>query len=97
LSQDNLKSEINTEYEQSLANYKSSLAEYNATLDNVKIAEEVNNVVKLQYNQGIKAYLEVITSETDLSTAQINHLNATLQVLSAKLDVQKALGKIPTN
>lgn len=97
LSQDNLKSQISTEYEQSLASYKSSLAEYNATLENKQIAQEVNDVVRLQYTQGIKAYLEVITSETDLSTAQINHLNATLKLLSAKLDVQKALGKIPVN
>jgi outer membrane protein TolC len=89
-----LKIAVNNQYEQALANYKSNLENYLALKDNVAIAKEVYDVIQLQYRSGIKTYLEVITAETDLRTSQINYYNALYQVLSAKVDVQKALGQI---
>lgn len=93
----NLKQQISTDYTQAMATYRSSLYAYKLSVDNIDIAREVYNTVKLQYDQGIKSYLEVIVSETDLRTAQTNNLNALFVVLSSKLDVEKALGKISTN
>jgi len=89
-----LKDEVNAEYQQALAEYKSNLANYLALKDNMVLAKEVYDVVQLQYRSGIKAYIEVITSETDLRTAQINYYNALYQVLSSKIDVLRALGQI---
>jgi outer membrane protein TolC len=89
-----LKNAVNAQYAQALASYKSSLENYTALKDNVAIAKEVYDVIQLQYRSGIKTYLEVITAETDLRTSQINYFNALYQVLSAKVDVQKALGQI---
>jgi outer membrane protein TolC len=60
----------------------------------MKMAEEVYTIIKLQYDEGIKAYVELVVAETDLQTAQINHINAFYQVLEAKLDLEKALGTI---
>jgi outer membrane protein len=89
-----LKNTVNAQYEQALASYKSNLANYLALKENVALAKEVYDVIQLQYRSGIKAYLEVITSETDLHTAEINYYNALYQVLASKVDVQKALGQI---
>lgn len=89
-----LQHNINTEYEQALATYKSNLYDYLSQQENVSLAQEVYDVVQLQYRSGIKTYLEVINSETDLRTAQINLYNALYQVLSSKIDVQKSLGNI---
>lgn len=91
---ENLKNTVNTQYASALAGYKSSLENYLALKENVEIAREVYDVVNLQYRSGIKTYLEVITSETDLRTAQINYFNALYQVLANKVDVQRALGLI---
>ena len=55
---------------------------------------DVFNTIELQYRSGIKAYLDLITAETDLKTANLVYSNALFQVLSSKLDVQKALGTI---
>jgi outer membrane protein len=92
-----LKSEINTEYSQALAAYKSNLNDLQADKTNTEIARGIFNTVRLQYMKGIKTYLEVIVSETDLRTAQLNYLNALFRVLSSKLDLQKALGDITVN
>lgn len=89
-----LKLNVNSEYHQALAAYKGSLASYLALKENLELAREVYEVVNLQYKSGIKTYLEVITSETDLRQARINYYNALYQVLSNKIDVQKALGQL---
>jgi outer membrane protein TolC len=48
----------------------------------------------MQYLNGIKTYIEVITAETDLRISQINYYNALYQVLASKIDVQKAQGQV---
>ena len=90
-----LKNAVNAEYNSALAEYKASLANFLAVKENVSLAQEVYDVIQLQYNSGIKTYLEVITSETDLRAAQINYFNALYQVLSSKIDVRRSLGEIP--
>lgn len=92
-----LKSQMNTEYSQALASYKSNLSTLAADKMNTEIARSIYNTVKLQYIKGIKTYLEVIVSETDLRTARLNYLNSLFRVLSSKLDLQKALGDITIN
>ncbi len=89
-----LKNSINSEYISALSNYKANLANYLAVRENVILAQEVYDVIQLQYRSGIKTYLEVITSETDLRTAQINYFDALYQILSSKIDVLKSLGEI---
>lgn len=90
----NLENSVNAEYTAALAAYKSNLANFLAVKENVQLAQEVYDVIQLQYRSGIKAYLEVITAETDLRTAQINYFNALYSVLSSKVDVQRALGVV---
>jgi len=90
----NLETSISSQYAQALATYKGYLNDYYVLKDNLDLAREVFNTIELQYRSGIKAYLDLITAETDLRTAQVNFSNALYQVLSSKLDVQKALGTI---
>lgn len=88
------KNHINTQYQQALSTYKSNLYNYYSLKENLQLANEVYDVIHLQYRSGVKTYLDVITAETDLRTAQINYYNALYQVLSNKIDVEQALGKI---
>jgi outer membrane protein TolC len=90
----NLQTQINTQFAEALATYKSNLNNYYVQRDNLSLAREVFNTIELQYRNGVKAYLDLITSETDLRTAQVNYSDALYQVLSSKLDVEKALGSI---
>lgn len=85
---------INTQYESALANYKSEYNEYLTLKGNLILAEEVYQVIKLQYDEGIKTYLDLIVAESDLRTAQLNYYNALYMVMSSKLDFERALGVI---
>ena len=89
-----LQNKIYSQYQQALAAYKSNLNNYNSLKENLALAREVYDVIQLQYRAGIKTYLEVINSETDLRDAQINFYNALYQLLSTKIDVEQALGNI---
>lgn len=94
---ENLRNIINTQYQTALANYKSDYTEWRTLENNVEIAEEVYNIIKLQYDEGIKTYLELVVAETDLRSAQLNYYNALYRVLASKLDLEKALGNIEVN
>jgi len=89
-----LQNLINTQYQQAMSSYKSNLYNYYSLKENLALANEVYDVIRLQYRSGIKTYLEVINSETDLRTAQINFYNALYQLLASKIDVAQALGNI---
>ncbi len=89
-----LQNNINTQYVQALSSYKSNLYNYNSIKENLDLANEVYEIIRLQYRAGIKTYLEVINAETDLRTAQINYYNALYQLLSSKIDVAQSLGNI---
>lgn len=89
-----LRDSIQSEYTQALSTYKSYLNDYYVQHNNLDLANDVYNTIYLQYKAGVKTYLEVIIAESDLRTTQVNYLNALYQVLSSKLDVQKALGTL---
>lgn len=93
----NAENQINSQYELAMASYKANLNDWKIAKENVEISEEVYSTIKLQYDEGIKAYLDLMTSENDLRTAQLNYLNTLYSLLSAKLDVKQALGTISLN
>ncbi|HLT42983.1 MAG TPA: TolC family protein [Sphingobacteriaceae bacterium] len=93
----NAKNQIHSQYELAMASYKANLNDWKVAKENVEISEDVYNTIKLQYDEGVKAYLDLMTSETDLRTAQLNYLNTLYSLLSAKLDVKQALGTISLN
>jgi outer membrane protein len=97
LGMDYLKSEMNSEYTLALSGYTSNLNELRIAKKNITIAKDIFNTVKFQYDKGIKSYLEVIVSETDLRNAELNYLTILFQVLTSKMDLEKALGEIKIN
>jgi len=93
----NLKLSIISDYKRAISEYKSNAINLVAQGENVQLAKEVYNIVQLQYKEGIKTYLNVITAESDLRTSEINYLNALFQLLSSKIDLQRAMGDINPN
>lgn len=89
-----LQQSINTEYQWALAAYKANLNDWKTASENVDLAREVYEVIQLQYNEGIKTYLDLMMAETELRTTQLNYLNALNALMSGKLDAERALGMI---
>ncbi|HLW50486.1 MAG TPA: TolC family protein [Sphingobacteriaceae bacterium] len=89
-----MQQSIDTEYQRALAAYKANLNDWKIARETVDLAEEVYEVIRLQYNEGIKTYLDLMLAETELRTTKLNYLNALNALMSGKLDAEKALGKI---
>ncbi|HTI11343.1 MAG TPA: TolC family protein [Puia sp.] len=93
-SEVSLKSQIYSEYTSALASYKSNLYDLSSQRENVDLARRTYGIVALQYQQGVVAYLNVITAESNLITSEIGYLNALFQLLSSKIDLEKSMGVI---
>jgi len=92
-----LKAQINKEYNSALADYKSNLYNWHLMNDNKSRAQKVYNIVSMQYKQGVVAYLNLIVAESNLITAEIGYIDALFQLLSSKVDVEKAIGEFSYN
>ncbi len=89
-----LEDSIRTQYIEALSSYKADLNNYFEQKANMELAREVYNLIQLQYRSGIKTYLDVVISNNDLFSAQVNYTNAIYQVLSDRIDVERALGTL---
>ncbi len=61
---------------------------------NIVLAEGVFKAAKLKYEQGVGSNLEVLNAETSLKEAQTNYFGALYEALLAKVDYDKATGKL---
>jgi outer membrane protein len=89
-----LTDSIRTQFIQAMSSYKADLNNYFEQKANMELAREVYNIIQLQYRSGIKTYLDVVVANNDLFTAQVNYTNAIFQVLSDRIDVQRAMGTL---
>ncbi len=62
--------------------------------ENMDLAREVTDITREKYKEGVGANLEVINAEKDYKAAEINYLSALYEAIIAKIDLDKALGKL---
>lgn len=96
VSTQELELQIDREYQEALSAYKANRYQWQVQEEVQELAEEIYNTVSLQYEEGIKNFLEVIQAETDLRTSRINYINAIFRLMTSKLELQRARGEILT-
>lgn len=96
VSAQELELQIDREYQEALSAYKANRYQWQVQEEVKELAEEIYNTVSLQYEEGIKNFLEVIQAETDLRTSRINYINAVFRLMTSKLELQRARGDILT-
>lgn len=79
---------------QSKTSIRSNLAALEVQKQNLELAEEVLRVSKIKFKEGVGSNLEVTTAETDLKQAQTSYYSALYDLLIAKVDFEKAMGKL---
>jgi outer membrane protein TolC len=60
---------------------------------NMELAEEVYNTARIKYNEGVGSSLEVMDAESALREAQSNYFTALYEAMTARVDLEKALGQ----
>ena len=92
-----LRDRIELEYATALNGYGTARESFMLARENSELAQEVYDVVLLQYREGIEPFLEVVIAENDLQVARINTLNALVDAMLARLDLRVATGTITTS
>ncbi len=92
-----LETSIDLQIQQSQIEYDRSVDNLSAQQENMTLAEEVYNVAKLKYEEGVGSSIEVTNSDADLKEAQTNYYNAVYDALIAKVELEKAYGKLLEN
>ena len=87
-----IENSIDLEIKESNTNYKNAIDYMVAQQENMVLAEEVYNVAKIKYYEGVGSSLEVTDADTEFKTAQINYYTALYDALVAKVELQKAYG-----
>ena len=89
-----LKQSIDFEIQSAEANYKNALASLQTQKKNIALAQNVYDITKKKYEQGIGSSLDMNTTENDLHTTETNFYNALYDLVIAKIDYQKATGTL---
>jgi len=89
-----LKHSIDLSIQQNTVTYQNSLETLKSQQENMKLADKVARVTKIKYEQGVGSNIEVTDAESALREAQVNYYNALFDAIIAKIDLDKAYGKI---
>ncbi len=89
-----LKRTFALQNEQAFISINNGLVSLQNQKENLGLAEEVLRVSKIKYSQGLGTNLEVVNAENDLRQAQTNYIASLYDVLVAKVDLEKAQGKL---
>lgn len=89
-----LENSINLELKQTAIELENSIDFMRVQRSNMDLSEEVYNVTKTKYQQGVGSNIEVINADADYKQAQLNFFTALYEALVAKVNYEKALGKL---
>ncbi len=90
----NFQNQAELEVSQTSTNYSNALEEFKNQEKNLALAQKIYNKVNIMYREGVGSSLELAEAETSLNTTQIDYVNAIYNLLTKKVELQKALGEL---
>ena len=94
LNKDYQTKNIKNQFQTSFNNLTQNEKVLQAQEQNMKLAEELYNVAKLSYTEGIAPLTELINAENGLKEAQSQYLTASLQVSLSELEMMQTSGQL---
>jgi outer membrane protein TolC len=89
-----LENSIDLQVKQGQITLKNAYETLQDQKSNMELAKEIVRVTKIKYKQGVGSNLEVINAEISYKEAQTNYFTTFYNALIAKVDLDKALGKL---
>ena len=89
-----LKSSIDNDVAQARLKITAAVVTMDNQKKNIELAEKVYNTTKLKYEQGLGNNQEIYNAQAELKIAQNNYYSALYDAIIAKIDYQKAIGKL---
>ena len=89
-----LKASIDNDVVQARLKITSSVVTMDNQKKNMQLAEQVYNTTKKKYESGLGSNQEIYNAQAELKVAQNNYYAALYDAIIAKIDYQKAIGKL---
>jgi len=89
-----LKNGIDLEIKQASLIFENAISTLETQQANMDLASRVAQVTKIKYEQGVGSNIEVVDAENSLRQAQTNYYGAMFDAMVAKIDLDKAYGKL---
>jgi len=89
-----LETTIDKDVSTAILNLKAAIATMDYQKQNMALAETVYNQTVKKYQAGVGSNTEITAAQTDKITAETNYINALYSAIIAKIDYQKAIGKL---
>ena len=93
-SGDLLKSSIDLQIRQAQIMLQNNLQSLQTQKRNLDLAQEILRVTRIKYKEGVGSNIEVLNAEISSREAQTNYFSALLDFMLAKVDADKATGKL---
>ncbi len=74
--------------------YENALKTWNNQKESMALAKKISDRTRIKYTEGISSSFELNVSETQLLNEQSRYINAALQLLTAKQELDKALNTL---
>lgn len=97
ISKDQLQKNIDVQIQQARTTLQKSVDNMVAQRENMELAENVYRVAKIKYEAGVGSNIEVVNADASYKEAQTNYHSAVYNALVAKVDLEKAFGKLKDN
>ncbi len=91
ISKTQVEENIKLNLETARSDYAFALDQYTAQKDNMELAQKIFDKEQIKYQEGISSSLELTQANNQLLSSQGDYLNSTLQLISAKSKLDKAL------
>jgi outer membrane protein len=72
---------------------ETAMEQYNSEKENLQLAERILERTQIMHKEGLASSLELTQASDQLLTTQSNYINAIFELLNAKNNLDKALGK----
>jgi outer membrane protein len=89
-----LKQGIDLQTKQSSISFENAITSLTSQKENMDLASNIARITKIKYEQGVGSNLEVVDAENGLRQAQTNYYSALYDAMIAKVDLDKAYGKL---
>lgn len=86
-----IEQKLLVELETARSEYTFALSQYQTAKDNLKLAERIFNKTQIKYDEGVSSSMELTQANNQLLDTQGNYIKASLQLINAKSNLDKAL------
>lgn len=90
----NISQQIQLQVKQGYIQYVNNMASLKTQQENMELTQGVYDRINYKFNQGVSSSLELLSAENELQQAQNNYIDALLNALMSRVDLERAMGKL---